>query len=101
MSRLFLMKPLLCILAVLFCAGTGSAAAPALIPLPQQLLVQPGTFTLCPAQLIPGAPAPAPTKILVDSASRETGEYLAAQLFKSTGWRFEIATNSGLAPVAG
>ncbi|EEF60520.1 beta-N-acetylhexosaminidase [Pedosphaera parvula] len=95
------MKRLLSIFAILFCAATAFATSPALIPLPQQMVLQTGTFTLCPAQLIPGAPAPAVTKILVDTASRETGEYLAAQLFKSTGYRFEIATNSGAAPVAG
>ena len=45
--------------------------------------------------MIPGAPAPAPTRILVDGAARETGEYLATILFKSTGYRFQIATNAG------
>src|SRR3954465_12364118 len=93
------MKPWVIIIAFLFSAVT-VFAVPSLIPLPQQMQVQAGTFTLCPAQLIPGAPSPAVTKILVDGASRETGEYLAAQLFKSTGYRFEIATNSGIAPVA-
>ncbi|MEO5802153.1 MAG: beta-N-acetylhexosaminidase [Verrucomicrobiota bacterium] len=92
------MKPRLIIFALLFSA-VAVFATPSLIPLPQQMTVQAGTFTLCPAQLIPGAPSPAPTKILVDGASRETGEYLAVLLFKSTGFRFEIATNSGIAPV--
>src|SRR3954471_10260687 len=92
------MKPRLIIIALLFSAVT-VFAVPALIPLPQQMQVQAGTFTLCPEQLIPGAPAPAPTKILVDGASKETGEYLAMMLFKSTGFRFEIAMNSGVAPV--
>ena len=63
--------------------------------------LQGGTFTLCPPKLIPGAPLPAPTRILVDGASRETGEYLAVMLFKSTGYRFEIISNSGLVPVPG
>ena len=75
------------------------AAPPALIPLPQLMETHAGTFTLCPAQVIPGAPAPAPTRILVDAAARETGEYLALTLFKSTGFRFEIASNSGGAAV--
>src|SRR5205823_2729608 len=34
-----------------------------------------------------------PTPILVDGAGRETGEYLATTLFKSTGYRFQISTN--------
>jgi len=75
------------------------ATPPALVPLPQQMQTQPGTFTLCPAQPVPGAPTPAPTRILVDDMMRETGEYLAALLFKSTGFRFEIATNPGASPV--
>src|ERR1051326_6801987 len=76
------------------------AATPALIPRPQ-ILVQTnaGSFTLCPPQVISGAPAPSPTAILVDAAGRETAEYLATILFKSTGYRFPIATNSGQAAV--
>src|SRR6266481_4783464 len=75
-------------------------AAPALVPLPQILIqTNAGSFTVCPPQVIPGAPAPSPTPILVDGAGKETAEFLATTLFKSTGYRFEIATNSGLAPV--
>lgn len=76
------------------------AAPPALIPLPQLMQTNAGEFLLCPPQVIPGAPAPAPTRILVDGAARETGEYLATMLFKSTGYRFKIVTNSGAVPVA-
>ena len=75
------------------------AAPPALVPLPQLLQTNAGSFTLCPPQVIPGAPAPSPTVILVDGAGRETGEYLATLLFKSTGYRFQVGTNSGAAPV--
>jgi hexosaminidase len=71
-------------------------AAPALIPLPQNVIqTNSGVFTLCPPQVIPGAPSPSPTPILVDGAGRETAEFLATTLFKSTGYRFQIATNSG------
>jgi hexosaminidase len=71
-------------------------AAPALIPLPQTVIqTNSGFFTLCPPQVIPGAPAPSPTPILVDGAGRETAEFLATTLFKSTGYRFQISTNSG------
>ena len=87
-------------LFVLLLAAAGGAA-PALIPLPQLLQTNAGTFTLCPPPVIPGVPTPAPTPILVDAAARETGEYLAITLFKSTGYRFQIATNSGGVPIAG
>ncbi len=86
-------------IALLFSA-MAVLATPALVPLPQQMQLQTGTFTLCPEQVIPGAPAPATMKILVDDVSRETGEYLALQLFKSTGYRFQIATDPGITPVA-
>ena len=75
------------------------SATPALVPLPQQMTLQPGTFTLCPPQAIRGAPTVAPTEILADDAARSTGEYLALTLFKSTGYRFEVATNSGAAGI--
>jgi hexosaminidase len=77
-------------------AVSAFAAAPALIPLPQTVIqTNAGSFTLCPPQIIPGAPAPSPTPILVDAAGRETAEFLATTLFKSTGYRFQISTNSG------
>ena len=93
------MKIRFAILGFLLSSTTIFAASPALIPLPQQMQLQSGTFTICLPQLIPGAAFPASTKLLVDNASRETAEYLAMTLFKSTGYRFEIATNSGIAPV--
>jgi hexosaminidase len=71
------------------------AATPQLVPRPQQMTLSSGTFTLCPSQPILGAPAQAVTKILVDGASLENGQYLASLLLKSTGYRFQIATNSG------
>ena len=88
-------------LFVLLLAAAAGGAAPALIPLPQLLQTNAGTFTFCPPPVIPGVPTPAPTPILVDTAARETGEYLAITLFKSTGYRFQIATNSGGVPIAG
>ena len=68
------------------------AATPQLVPLPQQMVMGLGEFTLCGP---PGAPAPAPTRILADASSRETAEYLAGMLFKSTGFRFAIDSNAG------
>jgi hexosaminidase len=88
------------ILCLLFTTAV-FAAAPALVPRPQ-IVVQTntGSFTLCPPQVIPGAPAPSPTPILVDGVGRETAEFLATTLFKSTGYRYLISTNSGLSSVS-
>ena len=80
-------------------ALSGFAATPQLVPRPQQMTLSSGMFTLCPSQPILGAPAQAVTKILVDGASQENGQYLASLLLKSTGYRFQIATNSGVLPV--
>ena len=85
---------LLCLLA-----ANSFGATPPIIPLPAQLQARPGVFTLCPNQVIPGVPVPAATWIAVDSASQETGQYLAALLLKSTGYQFQIRTNSGTSPV--
>lgn len=87
------------VFVLLLQALTVCAASPALIPLPQLMQTNAGVFTLCPPQTTPGAPAPAVVRILADGASRETGEYLAMTLYKSTGYWFEIATNSGFVAV--
>jgi hexosaminidase len=76
-------------------------ASPAIIPLPQQMQVRPGIFTLCPSQPFPGATALATTKILVDIPSLQTGQYLAAMLLKSTGCQFVVATNGAAGPIRG
>jgi hexosaminidase len=82
-------------------AGPAFAAAPAiaLVPLPQQMQVRTGLFTLCSSQPILGTPAFALTKILVDTNSQENGEYLAQLLLKSTGYKFQIVSNSGVSTV--
>jgi hypothetical protein len=72
-------------LAFSLLAAPALAATPAIIPLPVQMQVNPGVFTLCPGQPIPGAPARATQQILVDSPSLATGQYLAMMLFRSTG----------------
>ena len=51
-------------------------AAPAVIPAPQKLESRPGTFQLQPN-----------TQIVVDTPSRDTGQYLAERLRKSTGYK--------------
>ena len=53
---------------------------PAIIPQPQNLTRLEGAFKLA-----------ADTRIYTDSASVATGKFLAAQLRKSTGWRFRIS----------
>lgn len=80
--------------------GTSALAAnPNIIPLPLQWQTRPGVFTLCPSQPVPGVPARAVTKILVDGASLQTGQYLAMMLFRSTGYQFVVGTNNSAGPV--
>jgi hexosaminidase len=86
-------------LATFLLAAPAFAAAPAIIPLPQQMQVRPGIFTLCPSQSVPGAPARATTRILVDGLSLQTGQYLATILFRSTGNQFTVATNNAAGPI--
>jgi hexosaminidase len=76
-------------------------SAPAIIPLPQQMQVLNGTFTLCPSQAGSGVPGHATTMLLVDNASGATAQYLAALLLRSTGYQFQIATNNGSNAVKG
>jgi hexosaminidase len=82
-------------------AVMGLAATPATIPLPQQMQARPGVFTLCPGQPAPGAPAVALTRLLADGPSQQTAQYFAPLLFKSTGYEFVVATNSGASAVKG
>ena len=88
-------------LAFSLAAGAVFAGAPAIIPLPNTVQVRPGVFTLCPSQPVPGAPARATTRIVVDSPSLQTGQYLATTLFKSTGNQFTVATNGAAGPIRG
>ena len=91
MSQNRSLRTKLCLFGIFsFLAVVAFADPPALIPLPQLMQTNAGTFTLCSAQSIPGLAKPASTKILVGSGARETGEYLSLQLFKSTGFRFEV-----------
>ena len=71
-----------------------AAAAPNLIPLPVTLQNRAGTFVLCPPQPVPPAPAHALMKILVDASSLQTGQYLAAALFNSTGYQFPVVVST-------
>jgi len=64
--------------AALFAAGTNSIAV---IPLPQKIELRDGAFHLTAA-----------TRILVDSGSRATGEFLAERLRPATGFPLKVAT---------
>ena len=71
------------ILISLMAANTFAAdQAPALVPLPQKMESRQGAFTLQPR-----------TPICVDSASQDTGQYLADQLRKGTGYRLSIISS--------
>jgi hexosaminidase len=83
----------------LFPLGAIAGAAPAIIPLPATLQTRPGVFTLCPSQPVPGAPIRATRKIVADTPSIQTAQYLATMLFRSTGCRFTIVTNNTSGPV--
>lgn len=93
------------ILAVVLLTGAlvaaqfSSFAAPSIIPLPVTLQTRPGVFTLGPSIANPNGNARATRKIFVDSASAQTGQYLAMMLARSTGFQFSIVTNNGVGPV--
>src|ERR1700733_12068588 len=65
-----------CISALLAAALEAAAAAPAIIPLPQKMEFQPGSFVFQSGDLPPAER----TKILVNTGAEETGHYLAAEL---------------------
>ena len=67
-------------LVCLFCATNLLAASPAIIPAPRQMDLGAGQFKLAPD-----------TCIYVDYGSRKTGDYLAAKLRPSTGYKFKVA----------
>src|SRR5437868_13817630 len=84
------------LLAAILARPVTVAPTTAIIQLPIVMQVQSGTFTLCPSQSTT-TPLTASTKILVDSQLRHEAEYLASQLLRSTGFRFEVTTNTSLA----
>jgi hexosaminidase len=78
-----------------------TAANSSIIPLPVTVQNRPGIFFLCPSQPASPVPAKALMKILVDGGSQETGQYLAATLFKSTGYQFRVAASIATNTVRG
>jgi hexosaminidase len=95
------MKSRLIVIVSWLWAMTGLAATPSIIPLPKQITVMAGTFTLCPKQPNPPVPGHAVVKILVDASSLPTGQYLAAMLYRSTDYQFQILTVTNTAAVRG
>ncbi len=73
-------------LASLPAVFAADANPPAIIPLPQKMEMHEGVFVLRPQ----GGVFHGRTKILVDSAMQETGQYLASRLAKSTGRAFAV-----------
>jgi hexosaminidase len=66
------------------------AQAPAIIPLPQKMQVQPGNFVLGADAYASGAGA----SILVNTGAEETGRYLAAELRRRTAIELSVQTEA-------
>lgn len=75
-----------------------AATVPSIIPLPQEMQLRPGVFTLCPPLSLTPAAHPL-VKIYTDPVSQSTGEYLAEKLYKSTGQQFVVAPATGSLPI--
>ena len=80
------------ILCCLLTAATFAAeiSSPAIIPIPEKIECHEGWFKLQPD-----------TKIFVDKASQASGQYLAEQLRKSTGYKWKVQTKSNSDPAVG
>ena len=79
------------IFSLLAATGFGTAAnPPTILPAPQKMLAGDGAFKLAPD-----------TRICTDAASRATGDYLAAQLRQSTGYKFKVSASSKAGSVRG
>ncbi len=66
------------------------ARGPAIIPLPQKMEDQPGSFVLRSGPAAPGPALETATKILVNTGAEETGRYLAAELRRRTFGGFDV-----------
>src|SRR6266851_2013686 len=62
----------------------GDTNGPALIPLPEKMECREGAFQVRPE-----------TRVLVNAAAKESGEYLAERLRKSTGYRLRVDRATG------
>lgn len=61
--------------------------------------LRPGVFTLCPSSSAIAPPGHPLVKIYTDSVSQSDADFLALQLFKSTGQQFAIVPAVGAGPV--
>ena len=91
-TKMIFMKATLMVGTVLWLMVTTALAAgePAVIPQPQNLTRLDGSFTLA-----------RDTRIYTDPASLDTGNFLAARLRQSTGWRFRVSGKTTPALEAG
>jgi len=87
------------ILLLALAAPLAYAATPSIIPLPQQMQVRPGVFTLCPSESSFAAPGHPLVKIYADTTSQSDADYLAQILFKSTGQQFAVVPASSAGPI--
>ena len=78
-----------------------SASSSTIIPQPVTVQNRPGVFVLCPSQPAVPIPGQALMPILVDAASQETGQYLAAALAKATGYQFRLGLSTAANAVRG
>jgi len=86
-------------LTAILLASSALAATDPIVPLPQQFQSRPGVFTLCPTETAVAAPGRPLVTIYSDPSSVPTARFLAARLFKATGWQFAISPNSAGTPV--
>lgn len=80
-------------------ASAAAAATPSIIPLPEEMQMRPGAFTLCPSLMPGAAPGHPLVKIFADAASEGDADYLAQLLFRSTGQQFAIVSSSAAGPI--
>jgi hexosaminidase len=95
--RIFCLAGLCLCLSLALCAAPGFGAttgtnAPSIsiIPLPAKMEARPGVFKLRTGTRVLGVRLHRGTRILADAASRDTALYLAAQLRKATGVKFQV-----------
>jgi hexosaminidase len=74
------------LLSLLGGALWADAEAPAIIPLPQMMEVQPGNFVVSAQTGVPGAGS----RIIVNPGTEETGHYLSAELRRRTAIELDV-----------
>src|SRR5678810_775348 len=72
------------LVALMVISGCGPKSKSSIVPLPQKIETEKGQFLLTDQ-----------TKVIVDSASEETGRYLAARLQRYTGRTLVVQQSTG------